>query len=56
MKKSFPVFFVAATDLSAHELGHNWNAPHFTCANSFHPSLTQPIIEAFRSSRTCLNN
>ncbi|MCH7572035.1 MAG: hypothetical protein IH891_03885 [Planctomycetes bacterium] len=57
------------TDLSAHELGHNWGADHcgcsnrrnsytmnpfITCANQFHPKRTIPEIIAFRDSRTCL--
>lgn len=60
--------FACATDLSAHELGHNWNAqhcdcagtsnwtmnPYITCANQFHPTLSIPTITAFRDSRTCL--
>lgn len=55
-----------ATDLSAHELGHNWNAGHctcsgttmnpsLTCTNVFHPSLTVPVITSFRDSRSCLS-
>ena len=58
--------FGCATDLSAHELGHNWNAGHctcasntmnpfITCANTFSASLTRPSIEAHRDSRTCLD-
>lgn len=59
------------TDLSAHELGHNWNAPHCcgncnpTCPTStMNPSLTctnsfatvsQNTIIQFRNTRTCLN-
>lgn len=57
--------FSCATDLTAHEMGHNWNADHcsctsntmnpfITCANTFHPSFTIPEITAFRDSRTCL--
>jgi len=56
-----------ATDLSAHEMGHNWGASHcsctsytmnayITCANVFHPTLTIPAIIAHRDSRTCLDN
>lgn len=58
------------TDLSAHELGHNWGADHcgcwrptsytmnssITCANQFHPKRTIPEIIAFRDSRTCLTD
>lgn len=58
--------FSCATDLSAHELGHNWNAqhcnctsntmnPYITCANTFHPSLTIPTITSFRDSIGCLD-
>ena len=54
-----------ATDLTAHELGHNWSANHcgcsgwtmnsgLTCANQFHPTFTIPEIITFRDSRTCL--
>jgi len=56
-----------ATDLSAHELGHNWNAGHctcasttmnpsITCANVFHPTSTVPVMTAHRDSRTCLGS
>lgn len=60
--------FSCATDLSAHELGHNWGAghcdcaspgytmnPYITCANQFQPSLTIPDIIAFRDGRSCLS-
>ncbi|GJM26080.1 MAG: hypothetical protein DHS20C16_24950 [Phycisphaerae bacterium] len=58
--------FSCATDLSAHELGHNWSAPHcscpgntmnpsITCANSFNASLTIPGIISYRDSRGCLS-
>lgn len=56
--------FGCATDLSAHELGHNWNAGHcscpgttmnpsITCANSFAATSISSIV-SFRNSRTCL--
>ena len=58
-----------ATDLSAHELGHNWSADHcscqnpnytmnssLTCANRFHDTLTEPEIINHRNSRNCLDN
>ncbi len=59
--------FSCATDLSAHELGHNWSAPHcncagntmnpsITCANNFSAALTIPGIISFRDSRTCLSS
>ncbi len=58
------------TDLSAHELGHNWSANHCNCPqntmnaflgsiayNQFHPTFTVPEIVAYRNSRSfCLNN
>ncbi len=58
--------FGCATDLSAHEIGHNWNASHcscsgFTmnsglqCANRFQPSATIPSILNHRNTRTCLD-
>jgi len=59
--------FACSTDLSAHELGHIWGAPHcicesppytmnsiITCANRFRP-VTQIIIEQFRDRQTCIN-
>ena len=56
-----------ATDLSAHELGHNWNAGHcgcstytmnsgLTCSNRFHDTSTEPSIIGHRDSRTCLDD
>ncbi|MCP3920822.1 MAG: hypothetical protein GY711_35290 [bacterium] len=56
---------VCATDLSAHELGHNWGAQHclcpdytmnpsIMCRNRFDPVWTAPGIRAFRDARTCL--
>ncbi|HNO77545.1 MAG TPA: M12 family metallo-peptidase [Phycisphaerae bacterium] len=58
--------FSCATDLSAHELGHNWSASHcscsgntmnpsITCANNFSATFTIPGIISFRDSRTCLS-
>ncbi len=52
------------TDLTAHELGHNWSAQHcscpshtmnasLTCANQFSQTSINGII-AFRNTRTCL--
>ncbi|MBC7836113.1 MAG: hypothetical protein H7Y88_13590 [Phycisphaerales bacterium] len=59
--------FMSATDLSAHELGHNWDADHCTCSSppyTMNPSITsinrfQPgndidEIIAHRNSRGCL--
>ncbi|MHC4908742.1 MAG: M12 family metallo-peptidase [Planctomycetota bacterium] len=59
--------FNASTNLSAHELGHNWAADHCSCSsytmnptnntsNQFHPSFTIPQIVSFRNSRWCLTN
>jgi hypothetical protein len=55
-----------AADLSAHELGHNWNAGHcncsnftmnssLTCANQF-SSGTESSIISHRNSRNCLDD
>jgi hypothetical protein len=55
-----------ATDLSAHELGHTWNAGHcscsgwtmnpsLTCSNRFHDESTEPRILMHRDSRDCLH-
>ena len=57
--------FSCITDLSAHELGHNWGAPHCSC-NQFtmNPSLTCRnvfntgsinTITSFRDARSCLS-
>ncbi len=59
--------YSSTTDLSAHELGHNWNAQHCTCtsytmnpyitsANTFNPNVTRGTITSFRDSRTCLDS
>jgi len=59
--------YACATDLTAHELGHNWNAlhcscashtmnPSITCANNFNPTFTIPTIIQFRDSRPCLDD
>jgi hypothetical protein len=58
--------FSCQTDLVAHELGHNWSAPHcscpshtmnpsITCANNFHSSSISAIV-SFRNSRPCLHD
>jgi hypothetical protein len=59
--------FACATDLSAHEMGHNWGADHcscpaytmnpgLTCSNQFHPTSTIPEMVSFRNSRQfCLD-
>ncbi|MEE8467268.1 MAG: M12 family metallo-peptidase, partial [Planctomycetota bacterium] len=59
--------FASTTDLSAHELGHNWAAGHCSCsgwtmnpsitsANRFHETFTVPSIVAHRNSRGCLGD
>ena len=59
--------FACKTDLSAHELGHNWGGFHCSCpgwtmnfaavgANQFHPDLTIPGIVFYRDTRTCLDD
>ena len=66
VESDFNNIFGCSTDLSAHELGHNWNANHcscsnntmnafITCTNTFHATLTRPTITAHRDSRTCLD-
>lgn len=58
--------FSCMTDLTAHEIGHNWSAPHcncpsftmnpgLTCANNFSAGTINQII-AFRDTRTCLTD
>jgi len=57
--------FACRTDLSAHELGHNWAAPHCSCpGNTMNPSITCAnnfaqvtinTISNFRNSRSCLD-
>lgn len=57
--------FACRTDLSAHELGHNWDSDHhngsnstmnpgLVCANNFITPSRDAII-AFRNSRSCLS-
>jgi hypothetical protein len=64
-QSDFSSSFASVSDLTAHELGHNWNANHCSCtsytmnpyitaSNAFEPTMTIPAIEAFRDSRTCL--
>ncbi|MFT5461343.1 MAG: hypothetical protein ACI8QS_000212 [Planctomycetota bacterium] len=56
--------FAFVTDLSAHELGHNWGASHCSCtsftmnafitgSNDFEPNATIPTIIAYRDAQTC---
>jgi len=65
VQSDFSSNFAYATDLSAHELGHNWNANHCTCpsytmnpyitgANSFDPAASVPPITSFRDAVGCL--
>lgn len=66
VQSDFTTAFSCKTDLSAHELGHNWNASHcscpsntmnpsITCANSFHPTLTRPTIINYKGQvSSCL--
>jgi hypothetical protein len=67
VESDFNSNFAYATDLSAHELGHNWGASHCTCtsytmnpyitaANAFNPVGTIPTITAFRDSASCLTD
>ena len=66
-QSDFSSSFAAVTDLTAHELGHNWDANHCSCtsytmnpyitaANTFNPSATIPVIESFRDSLSCLDD
>lgn len=65
VQSDFSSNFACVTDLSAHELGHCWDARHcscssytmnsfITCTNRFNPSATIPVIAAFRDSIGCL--
>ena len=67
VQSDFSSNFAYATDLSAHELGHNWNANHCTCpsytmnpyitgANHFDPAASIPPIVAFRDAASCLTD
>ena len=66
VQSDFNGSFGCATDLTAHELGHNWGAghcsctsntmnPYITCANVFHSTFSIPEIASFRDSRSCLD-
>ena len=66
-QSDFSSNFASVTDLTAHELGHNWGASHCSCtsytmnpyitsSNTFEPSVTIPTIVGFRDSRTCLDD
>ncbi len=65
VQSDFNGSFSCATDLTAHELGHNWAAGHcscpgftmnpsITCANSF-SATSQGTIAGFRNTRDCLD-
>ncbi|MFT4542853.1 MAG: hypothetical protein ACI841_004374 [Planctomycetota bacterium] len=65
VESDFTGNFSCTTDLSAHELGHNWNAGHcscssntmnpfITCANTFTTGSRNSII-SHRNSRSCLS-
>lgn len=63
--ENFSSSFACTTDLSAHELGHNWGAPHCSCpGNTMNPSITCANnftagtinnISNFRDGVNCLN-
>jgi hypothetical protein len=65
VKSDFDPAFACVTQLTAHELGHNWGADHCVYAytmnptiwgwNEFHPVDTIPEIIAFCDTRTCLD-
>jgi hypothetical protein len=67
VQSDFDENFGFVTDLSAHELGHTWGAPHCACtsppytmnsnilgSNTFNPSITRSLIAAFRDMQTCI--
>lgn len=67
-QSNFNTNMASVSDLTVHELGHNWSADHCTCAappytmnpgitsaNRFHPTESLPQIIAHRDSRTCLS-
>jgi hypothetical protein len=65
VQSDFSSTMACSTDLSAHELGHNWNADHcgcprktmnpsITCENEFSQNKTVPDIVGFRNSLFCL--
>ncbi|MHC4920207.1 MAG: zinc-dependent metalloprotease family protein, partial [Planctomycetota bacterium] len=67
VQSDFNGSFASATDLSAHEFGHSWDADHcggcngytmnrfITSANQFHAKRSIPEIVRFRDSRSCLD-
>ena len=65
-QSDFSSNFASVTDLTAHELGHNWSAGHCSCsgytmnsyltsANRFHATESIPEIIAFRDGLGCLD-
>jgi hypothetical protein len=57
--------FSCATDLSAHEIAHNWAAQHCSCSTTMNSSITCSntfgsaainTISNFRDSRSCLDD
>jgi len=65
VQSDFDTNFACKTDLSAHEIGHNWDANHcscssytmnayITCANRFHPQRSIREMKRFRDSLSCL--
>lgn len=67
VESDFNSSFSCSTDLSAHELGHNWNAGHcnctsntmnpfITCANTFNSNFTIPDITNYRDAVSCLGD
>ena len=68
VQSDFTASFACKSDLSAHEIGHNWNASHctcpsstmnpsITCANTFLGSGSSSVsqIDGFRDGRACLS-
>lgn len=66
VQSDFSGNFACTTDLSAHELGHNWGSGHCSCGNrTMNPSITcanefsngsRTSIVNHRNSRTCLGD
>lgn len=65
-QSTFTTNFACVTDLTAHEIGHNWSASHcdcpsftmnpfLTCSNTFDPDATVPSIVNHRDTRSCLD-
>ncbi len=67
VQSDFTSAFAYTTDLSAHELGHTWDADHCNCptytmnpyitgANTFHPTISIPQILAYKSVASCVGS